>query len=217
MDMEAKKPLVSLIVLFVLSVGLDQGSKQWAYRTLLDDGFHARTDEYPVCGDRKQERARRNFIDDHRTGEIIDDGERSGRRGISVVPGLFAIYYVENCASAFGLLDGAPEWFRFPFFLIVSVFAVIFIPYLYRKTPASQRLMLYAMPFVLGGAVGNLLDRLIFRYVIDFVDWYVVVGGVGRHWPTFNVADAAIVVGIGLMALQILRPGKKKQPEAAAR
>jgi lipoprotein signal peptidase len=95
----------------------------------------------------------------------------------------------------------------------VSIFAAFFIPYLYRKTPASQRLMLYAMPFVLGGAVGNLLDRLFYRYVIDFVDWYVTIDGVDRHWPTFNVADAAIVVGIGLMLLQLLP--RKKRPDAA--
>ena len=208
---EPKKPLVILIALFVAAVGIDQGTKQWAYRTLLDEGFHAQTDQYPVCGDKRQERARRNFIEDHRTGSTVD----GDRKGIPVIPGLFSIYYVENCASAFGLLDGTPEWFRFPFFLIVSIFAVIFIPYLYRKTPASQRLMLYAMPFVLGGAVGNLLDRLIYRYVIDFVDWYVTIGGVERHWPTFNIADAAIVIGIGLMVLQ-LWPRKKKQPEPAA-
>jgi signal peptidase II len=203
MTNEMKKPLLALILLFVVSVGLDQGTKQWAYHALLDEGFHAETDKFPVCGDDDQERARARFVRRH-------------QENITVIDGLFELRYVENCASAFGMMGGAPEWFRFPFFIVVSIFAAFFIPYLYRKTPPTQRLMLYAMPFVLGGAVGNLLDRLIFRYVIDFVDWYVVVGGVGRHWPTFNIADAAIVIGIGLMALQILRPGKKKQPEAAA-
>jgi signal peptidase II len=107
-----------------------------------------------------------------------------------------------------------PEAFRFPFFMIVSALAAAFIPYLYRKTPASQRLMLYALPFVLGGAVGNLVDRLVYRYVIDFVQWYVTVGGIPRYWPTFNIADAAIVVGIGLMLLQMLprRAGSREQP-----
>jgi len=197
-----KKPLVSLILLFVLSVGLDQGTKQWAYHGLLDDEFHAQNDEHPVCGDDKQERARARFVRHHQENLVVIDG-------------LFEFRYVENCASAFGLMGNAPEWFRFPFFIAVSIAAAFFIPYLYRKTPASQRLMLYAMPFVLGGAVGNLLDRLIYRYVIDFVDWYVVVGGIDRHWPTFNVADAAIVIGIGLMLLQ-LWPRKKREADAAA-
>ena len=102
------------------------------------------------------------------------------------------------------MMGKVPETFRFPFFLGVSILAIFFIPYLYRKTPADQRLMIYALPFVLSGAIGNLLDRLIYRYVIDFIDWYVVVGGLERHWPTFNVADAAIVIGIGLMLLQML-------------
>jgi lipoprotein signal peptidase len=198
---EIKKPLLSLILLFVASVALDQGTKQWAYHTLLDDSFHAETDKYPVCGDDAQERARARFVRRH-------------QENISVIGGLFDLRYVENCASAFGMMGGAPEWFRFPFFLVVSLFAAFFIPYLYRKTPPNQRLMLYAMPFVLGGAVGNLLDRLIYRYVIDFVDWYVVINGVDRHWPTFNVADAAIVVGIGLMLLQLWP--RKKRPDTAA-
>lgn len=200
MTNEIKKPLVSLILLFVVSIAADQGTKQWAYHGLLDDGFHAETDKYKVCGDDDQERARARFVRRH-------------QENITVIDGLFELRYVENCASAFGLLGNAPEWFRFPFFIVVSIFAAIFIPYLYRKTPASQRLMLYAMPFVLGGAVGNLLDRLFFRYVIDFVDWYVTIDGVERHWPTFNVADAAIVVGIGLMLLQLLP--RKKRPDAA--
>jgi lipoprotein signal peptidase len=198
---EAKKPLVSLIVLFVLSVGIDQGTKQWALHGLLDESFHAEADKYPVCGDEDQERARARFVRRH-------------QENVTVVDGLFDFRYVENCASAFGMMGSAPEWFRFPFFIVVSAFAAFFIPYLYRKTPASQRLMLYAMPFVLGGAVGNLLDRVIYRYVIDFVDWYVVIGGVDRHWPTFNVADAAIVIGIGLMLLQLLP--RRKRADAAA-
>lgn len=202
MKKEVKKPLLSLIILFVASVALDQGTKQWAYHTLLDDGFHAEVEKFPVCGDDTQERARARFVRRH-------------QENITVIDGLFELRYVENCASAFGLLSGAPEWFRFPFFIVVSAFAAFFIPYLYRKTPPEQSLMLYAMPFVLGGAVGNLLDRLIYRYVIDFVDWYIAYDGVDRHWPTFNVADAAIVVGIGLMALQ-LWPRKKRPDEAAA-
>lgn len=190
MTMEKKKPLVSLIVLFVVCVGIDQGTKQWAYHALLDDGFHAEQEKYPVCGDDDQERARARFVRRH-------------QENVTVIDGFFDLRYVENCASAFGMMGNAPEWFRFPFFLVVSIAAAFFIPYLYRKTPAEQRLMLYAMPFVLGGAVGNLIDRLVYRYVIDFVDWYAVMGGLDRHWPTFNFADAAIVVGIGLMLLQL--------------
>ena len=186
-----KKPLVSLIVIFVLSVVVDQATKQWAIHNLLDDQFFEKTDDYPVCEDIQSTYRREAFLRRH-------------RESIDVVDGYFNFRYVENCASAFGMMGKVPETFRFPFFLGVSILAIFFIPYLYRKTPADQRLMIYALPFVLSGAIGNLLDRLIYRYVIDFIDWYVVVGGLERHWPTFNVADAAIVIGIGLMLLQML-------------
>lgn len=190
-----KKPFWSLIVIFIVSVALDQSTKQWAQHTLLDEGFHRHTDEYPVCGDEKEDYRREKFIRRHRQSQIVVDG-------------FFNFKYVENCASAFGLMSRVPESFRFPFFLFVSVIAAAFIPYLYRKTPADQRLMIYALPFVLGGAVGNLIDRLVFRYVIDFIDWYVTVDEVQRHWPTFNIADAVIVIGIGLMILQMLPLGR---------
>jgi lipoprotein signal peptidase len=186
-----KKPLIGLIILFVVTVALDQGTKQWAVHTLVDDEFRAHTDDYKVCGDEGEEMRRSRFIRRH-------------RNSVTVIEGYFSFRYVENCASAFGLMSRVPESFRFPFFLIVSLLAAAFIPYLYKKTPANHRLMLYALPFVLGGAMGNLLDRLIYRYVIDFVDWFIIIDGADRHWPTFNVADAAIVVGIGLMVLQML-------------
>ncbi len=203
-----RKPLVSLIVIFVLSVAIDQVTKQWAYRTLMDEEFRAQTEMYPVCGDEDEEASRARFVRRHRVS-------------MTVMEDLFELRYVENCASAFGLMGKVPESFRFPFFLIVSILAVFVIPYLYRKTPASHRLMLYALPFVLGGAIGNLLDRLLYRYVIDFIDWYVVIDGRDRHWPTFNIADVAIVVGIGLMVLQMLpsrgdgkKDGKKGSKKA---
>ncbi|HUT77643.1 MAG TPA: signal peptidase II [Polyangia bacterium] len=200
----ARKPLISLIVLLVVTIAADVITKQWAYHTLLADGFHARTDEFPVCGSADEERDRERFI-------------RRQRKSITVVEGCWDFRYVENCASAFGLMSRVPESFRFPFFLVVSLLAAAFIPYLYRKTPPEQKLMLYALPFVLGGAVGNLIDRMVYRFVIDFVEWYVTIAGVERHWPTFNVADAAIVIGIGLMILQMLpRRASRTRPDPAA-
>lgn len=196
-DTISKKPLVSLIVILVICVGLDQVTKQLAQSHLLSEGFHEKTDDYPACGNEQEDHQRERFIASH-------------RKSVTVIEGFFDLRYVENCASAFGLMSGVPESFRFPFFLIVSVLAVAFIPYLYLKTPAEQKLMIYALPFILGGAMGNLIDRLVFRYVIDFIRWYINIGGRPRDWPTFNIADAAIVVGIGLMILQML-PRKQVQ------
>lgn len=204
MSAAAKKPLAGLIVVFALCIAADVATKQWAFHALLEDGFHEREGEYPVCGSDDEERARERFIRRH-------------RRNVTVIDGFWDFRYVENCASAFGLMGRVPESFRFPFFIVISLLAAAFIPYLYRKTPAEQRLMLWALPFVLGGAVGNLIDRVAYRYVIDFVEWYVTVDGVERHWPTFNFADAAIVVGIGLMILQMLpRRSPRPKPGPAA-
>ena len=197
----AGKPFISLIIILVACVVVDQGTKQWAHKNLLDPEFHEDTKEYPVCGSLGDSVKRERFVSRH-------------RRTIEVIDGFFNLRYVENCASAFGVMNRVPESFRFPFFLIISLLALGFIPYLYVKTPADQRLMLYGLPFILGGAVGNLIDRLVTRYVIDFIEWYITIGGRDRHWPTFNIADAAIVIGIGLMILQML-PVRKKTDETA--
>ena len=205
MSSARKKPLVSLILIFAVTVVADQATKQWAYHSLLEEEFHERTEEFPVCGSPAEELARDRFVRRH-------------RESVTVIDGLWDMRYVENCASAFGLMSRVPESFRFPFFLVISVLAALFIPYLYRKTPPDQRLMLYALPFVLGGAIGNLIDRMIYRFVIDFIEWYVEIGGSERHWPTFNIADVAIVIGIGLMILQMLprRRGKDRAAVEAA-
>jgi lipoprotein signal peptidase len=199
---KVKKPLINLIVIFVITVAADQGIKQWAYHHLLTDNFHAETENYPVCGSPKEEMLRARFVRQN------DDTK-------NIVRNFFNLRYVENCASAFGLMKSVPEKLRFPFFLIISILACIVIPYMYIKTPADQRLMLYALPFVLGGALGNLLDRMIYRFVIDFVDWYVVIGGKDYHWPTFNIADVAIVIGIALMLLQMIPAGKDRKSESS--
>lgn len=200
-ELTAGKPFISLIVILVLSVVIDQWTKQWAHGALLDSEFHEDTEEYPACGNLKEALRRERFVGRH-------------RKTVEVVDGFFNFRYVENCASAFGVMNRVPESFRFPFFLIVSLLAMGFIPYLYVKTPADQRLMLYALPFILGGAIGNLIDRLVTRYVIDFIEWYIKIGGQDRHWPTFNIADVAIVIGIGLMILQML-PFRKKARETS--
>ena len=197
----AGKPFISLLVILVLSVVIDQVSKQWAQKSLLDEGFFAETGDYPVCGTLAESLKRERFVGRH-------------RQSVEVIDGFFNLRYVENCASAFGVMNRVPEGVRFPFFLVISILALGFIPYLYVKTPADQKLMLYSLPFILGGAIGNLIDRLVTRYVIDFIEWYITIGGQDRHWPTFNIADAAIVIGIGLMALQML-PIRKKAQEAS--
>ncbi|MBN2343281.1 MAG: signal peptidase II [Deltaproteobacteria bacterium] len=184
------KPILSVLLIVIAGIAVDAGSKIWAQKTLLSDRFHQREGDYPVCGNETEEMARSHFV-------------RVNASPITVIPNVFRFRYVENCASSFNLMTTVSESFRFPFFMIISVLACILIPLMFLKTPDKSTYMLFALPFILAGALGNLIDRMVYRYVVDFVDWYVVFGGKEYHWPTFNIADALIVIGIALMVLQL--------------
>jgi signal peptidase II len=122
-----------------------------------------------------------------------------------------------NRGGAWGLFQNEREIVRRPFFLMVSCVAILFIVSLYGKLVSGQRALRWGLPLVLGGALGNLSDRIIRSSVIDFIDyradWVEAMNrGVGKafpnwgitdHWPTFNVADISICVGVGLMALDM--------------
>jgi signal peptidase II len=108
-----------------------------------------------------------------------------------------------NRGGAWGLLQTTSENVRRPFFLLVSVAAIAFIMTLYRRLLPRQRALRWGLPLVLGGALGNVFDRIRFGQVIDFIDAHLMYKGVERHWPTFNVADIAICVGVGLMAIDM--------------
>jgi len=128
-----------------------------------------------------------------------------------------------NQGGAWGLFHGAADAFRKPFFLIVSVLAIAFIVSLYRKVHAGQWALKLGLPLVLGGALGNLTDRVTRIGVVDFIDyradWVLAMNQliaklsqgwtITDHWPTFNVADIAICIGVGLMALDVLFAKRK--------
>lgn len=136
---------------------------------------------------------------------------------IEVIPEHLTFTLAYNKGGAWGLLQDAPETLRMPFFLCVSVLAVLFIVSLYGKLAASQRALTWGLPLVLGGALGNLSDRITRSSVIDFIDyradWVMAMNrGLGKvfgdwaltdHWPTFNVADIAICIGVGLMGVDM--------------
>ncbi len=109
----------------------------------------------------------------------------------------------KNRGGAWGLLQSTSESVRRPFFLLVSLAAIVFIMSLYRRIQPRQRALRWGLPLVLGGALGNVLDRIRYGQVIDFIDAHVLYKGLERHWPTFNVADIAICVGVGLMAIDM--------------
>jgi signal peptidase II len=122
---------------------------------------------------------------------------------IPVWKGHLAFVLAKNKGGAWGLLQTASESVRRPFFLLVSVAAIAFIVTLYRKLTPRQTALKWGLPLVLGGALGNVFDRIRYGSVIDFIDFHVTTGGRDHHWPTFNVADIAICVGVGLMAVDM--------------
>ena len=125
--------------------------------------------------------------------------------------------YTQNRGAAWGVLAGAGEKFRVPFFYLVSIVAVIFIFSYYRKLTNNQRYLQTALALVLGGAVGNALDRLLRGYVIDFIDWHWFDPNwmhPSLHWPTFNVADSGITVGLAMLFAEMLFVKKPKTAKA---
>lgn len=123
-----------------------------------------------------------------------------------VIPGFWNHVYVQNPAGAFGLLSGLPELPRRLIFTLVALLASVGILYMASKNYGRGMLPTQiCLALVFGGAVGNLIDRIVHGYVIDFIDWYVTVGdgfcpwaahGGRCSWPAFNLADVGIVVGV---------------------
>jgi signal peptidase II len=118
--------------------------------------------------------------------------------------------FAQNPGGAWSFLRGLPDTLRRPFFLVVSAAAIVFIISIYRRIGDDQRAMKWGLPLALGGAMGNLVDRMRYGWVVDFIDIYISRRGREHHWPTFNVADIAIVVGVGLMAIDMLWVRGKK-------
>lgn len=132
------------------------------------------------------------------------DPIRGRLREIVVIEGWFNFQYAENPGGAWSMLRSQPEIWRRPFFLFVSTAASVFICSLYARVSRSDWAMKWGLPLALGGAVGNLVDRVRHGFVVDFLHVYATWGGRERHWPTFNVADVWIVVGVVLMAVSMI-------------
>ncbi|MEO7112568.1 MAG: signal peptidase II [Polyangiaceae bacterium] len=121
-----------------------------------------------------------------------------------------AFILARNRGGAWGLLQSTNENVRRPFFLLVSAAAIAFIVTLYRKLTKEQKALAWGLPLVLGGALGNVFDRIRYGHVIDFIDFHVKYKGIDHHWPTFNVADVAICVGVALMAIDMFTSKRGK-------
>ncbi len=164
---------ILLLVIAVVSVALDQGTKQWANEVLQ-----------------------------------FEPG-----RMITVVDGYAAFRYVRNPGAAWGFLSSADASFRLPFFIVVTSLAMVFMLYIFIRLEPDQTLLMVALSLILGGALGNFIDRVRFNEVVDFILLHYQMR---LRWPTFNVADIAISVGVGMMLLEmVLGPYLQRRREAA--
>jgi len=133
---------------------------------------------------------------------------------LEVIPGFFNLVYTENTGAAFSLLAGAfagnegGQGFMMAALAFVALLPFI---YFYVKARPGDKLLLASLGLIWGGALGNIHDRLHWGAVVDFLDFYLG----DRHWPAFNVADIAICVGAGLLALSILLEKPVKKPTDA--
>ena len=128
---------------------------------------------------------------------------------VTVIPGFFDITHVRNTGAAFGMLNSMEFAYKPAVMVIIALAALAAVASYALTLPATQRIARFGLALILGGAVGNLIDRATMGYVIDFVDVYWR----GVHFWAFNVADSAITVGVVLMLLDVLGVGRV--PETA--
>ena len=129
---------------------------------------------------------------------------------IPVIDDVFSLTYIRNTGAAFGMLAGSAAHFRIPFLVIFSLVAIGFIIAMVRRLPPGETGLITALAFILGGAIGNLIDRIVYGEVIDFLDFYWA----SYHWPAFNLADSFITVGVLITVFYLVR-SKGEDPFAA--
>ena len=133
-------------------------------------------------------------------------------QSITIIDGFFNFTLLHNTGAAFSFLADQSGWQRWFFTIISIVISIILLIWLARLKP-SERILAIALTLVLGGALGNLWDRVTLGYVVDFLDVYIQWNGQERHWPAFNIADSAISMGAVLLLIDAFSPEKStKQP-----
>lgn len=132
----------------------------------------------------------------------------------TVIPGFFDLTHVRNPGGAFSVMAGSgPAEWRLAFFLVAGAVAVGLLLVFYRRLPEDTVLAAAALGTILGGALGNLTDRVVYGEVIDWIDFHVA----SYTWPTFNVADSCIVVGVCVLILEVFLNPEHDGPEDLVR
>ena len=136
----------------------------------------------------------------------LEDGVR-----YEIIPSLLSVYRSHNSGFAFGMWKSAPQAFQDVFFIGIPVFALVLIVLIFIKLQDNQYLTSIALTTILAGAVGNLVDRIRYGFVIDFLD--IHLGGL-FHFPPFNIADGSIILGVSIMFLHTLMSGRQTTRES---
>lgn len=145
------------------------------------------------------------FVAD-RLSKAFVDAHVSAFDVYNVIPGFFDIVHSQNRGVAFGIMNDSHSAWRTVVLIVFSAAALLLVAGLLWRAARFDRNTVYGLALVLGGASGNLFDRIVWGRVTDFLEFYVG----NYHWPTFNVADSCIVIGSGLLLLDLLKP--KRQP-----
>lgn len=130
-----------------------------------------------------------------------------------VIPNFFNLTYVRNFGAAFGFLAESHPTFREAFFLMMPPIALVIILMIMRGVKDDDTKQIVALSAIFGGAIGNYVDRVRFRYVIDFLDFHV---NNKYSWPAFNIADSAIVGGVGLLLFMMFMETRQKKAQETA-
>jgi signal peptidase II len=132
--------------------------------------------------------------------KFIISGYISYYQSIPVIDGVLRLVHVRNRGMAFGLMNRPDSGISFYFLVSITIVAILLILYWFTKIKHEDRRLLFGLSLILGGAIGNLIDRIRIKEVIDFVDIYIG----SHHWPAFNVADSAITIGTLWIAMNII-------------
>ena len=118
---------------------------------------------------------------------------------ISMIEGFFNITHIRNPGVAFGLFAGQESEYKVLFFIIISLIAIVAILIIFHQSPDDKRVVRVGLILIFSGAIGNLIDRIVHKEVIDFLDFFYR----GSHWPSFNIADSCITIGVSFMIFDL--------------
>ena len=184
----ARAIALCLVAIAVLTA-MDLGSKHWALDRLSQTSTFGSD---PVCA-----------ADDY--GRIVP--QRSQRPPVVLIDGYLEFRYAENCGAAFGFMRDMPSLVRKGVFYVAAAGAIILLMWMF-VTGRGGKLFAIAVPLIVSGAIGNLVDRVRLGYVVDFVRFHI-----DDRWayPTFNVADAWITIGVILILLEGFMDGRREK------